>query len=144
MSILNRKNLSKEDIVKAIADSQTMGAAAKLLHVDWRTFRWNAEKYGLYNPVPASWKTKYELQDILDGKHPQYSSWKLTIRLVKEGFKEYKCEKCNAFEWMGERLSLELNHIDGDNSNHSLENLELLCPNCHSITPTFRNKRGKK
>ena len=51
------------------------------------------------------------------------------------------CSKCNVNEWQGEKLTLEIDHIDGNNKNHKKENLRMLCPNCHSLTPTFRNRK---
>lgn len=56
------------------------------------------------------------------------------------------CEICGIEDWLGNAISIELHHIDGDNTNNSKENLQLLCPNCHSQTDNFRgrNKRKKK
>lgn len=56
-----------------------------------------------------------------------------------------KCNRCGIDEWLGEPISLELEHIDGDSNNNVRENVECLCPNCHSLTPTWRgrNKNGK-
>lgn len=51
-----------------------------------------------------------------------------------------KCAICSLSEWRGKPLTLELDHIDGNSSNNELENLRLLCPNCHSQTETFRGK----
>lgn len=51
-----------------------------------------------------------------------------------------KCECCGLTEWMGQPINLEVPHIDGDRSNNDLSNLQLLCPNCHSYTPTFTRK----
>ena len=51
-----------------------------------------------------------------------------------------KCIVCNITEWMGNSIVLELDHIDGDSSNNNLINLRLLCPNCHSQTPTYKNR----
>ena len=51
------------------------------------------------------------------------------------------CQKCNIESWNGLPLTLELEHIDGNNRNNSKENLTLLCPNCHSQTPTWRNRK---
>jgi len=49
------------------------------------------------------------------------------------------CEDCGIHKtYNGKPISLELEHIDGDNSNNKIENLKILCPNCHSQTPTFR------
>jgi 5-methylcytosine-specific restriction endonuclease McrA len=70
---------------------------------------------------------------------------KITIKvpMIKEGLKEYRCERCKIVDYNGEHISLELNHKDGNNANHCLENLELLCPNCHSQTETYRFKNKK-
>lgn len=54
-----------------------------------------------------------------------------------------KCENCGLEEWLGKPINLEVHHIDGDRSNNSLENLKLLCPNCHSYTENFRRKKNK-
>lgn len=59
---------------------------------------------------------------------------------------EYKCKKCsNDGNWQNEKLSLQLDHIDGKRENNQLDNLQFLCPNCHSQTKTFgaRNHRPK-
>ena len=142
----NRLIIEKSIIENAIDKTSTMGGAAKFLKLDWRTFKKIAIGYSVYKPTGGNqYRKRFELRDILDGKHPQYNTSHLSKRLVKEGYKEYKCEgkDCGISEWKGERIGLELNHIDGDNSNHSLENLELLCPNCHSQTPTYRSKKIK-
>jgi hypothetical protein len=56
-----------------------------------------------------------------------------------------KCERCGLSEWQGEKLPLQVHHIDGDRTNNSLENLMVLCPNCHSLTENFAGKNiGRK
>ena len=82
---------------------------------------------------------KRPIQDYLDNKYKIKSS-KLKDRLVKEGLKTYVCEICGIKEWLGVKLSLELDHIDGNHFNNNLSNLRILCPNCHSQTPTFRGR----
>ena len=51
-----------------------------------------------------------------------------------------KCQNCGISEWQGVEIPLELDHINGDSTNNSVDNLRLLCPNCHSITPTWRGR----
>ena len=57
------------------------------------------------------------------------------------------CMKCGwnvTNEWTN-KVPIELNHIDGDPENHSLDNLELLCPNCHSLTEFYKSRgKGRK
>ena len=69
---------------------------------------------------------------------------KIRKKLIQEGFKECKCERCGLSEWLGEPLHLELHHIDGDKTNNTLENFQLLCPNCHSMTDSWRGKNCAK
>lgn len=68
-------------------------------------------------------------------------SYNLKRRLFIEGYKQKKCENCGLSEWMGVGIPLELDHIDGDNQNNNINNLKILCPNCHSLTPTFRRNK---
>ena len=56
----------------------------------------------------------------------------------------HKCFSCGLSEWMSKPVTLELEHSDGDSGNYFKDNLKLLCPNCHSLTPTYKGKnRGK-
>jgi DNA-binding CsgD family transcriptional regulator len=70
----------------------------------------------------------------------------LKARLVKEGFKERRCEECDLVEWRGRPLSLELHHVNGDGTDNRLFNLRILCPNCHSQTPSWggRNQQRRR
>jgi RNase P subunit RPR2 len=61
------------------------------------------------------------------------TSSKLREKLIRDGLKPNYCEKCHTFEWYGIKLPLELHHKNGKHYDNSLENLEILCPNCHSI-----------
>lgn len=60
-------------------------------------------------------------------------------RLVKE--LGHVCQKCLNTTWLGQPICLELEHINGNNRDHSRGNVTLLCPNCHSQTPTWRNRK---
>ena len=57
---------------------------------------------------------------------------------------EYKCECGITDTWQGKKITLELDHINGINSDNRIENLRYLCPNCHSQTPTFRGRNINK
>lgn len=65
-------------------------------------------------------------------KNSTYSSSKLLKKLVKEGKKKYQCENCKLTLWLNKPISLELHHINGCHTDNRLENLQILCPNCHS------------
>ena len=70
---------------------------------------------------------------------------RLRKKIVMEE-QEYKCSHCKLNEWMGLRITLELDHIDGNNKNNVRSNLRCLCPNCHSITDTWKvgQRQGKQ
>ena len=70
--------------------------------------------------------------------------FKLKKRLYDAKIKFNICEICGISDWNDKPLECELDHIDGNSSNHKLENLRILCPNCHSQTTTFRAKNIKK
>ena len=77
---------------------------------------------------------KAPIQQVLIENSPHTNSSKLRIRLIKEGLKESKCEICGCTE------SLELHHINGNHQDNRLENLQILCANCHRKTNNFRGK----
>lgn len=65
------------------------------------------------------------------------STSKLKKKLIKEQFIENKCAICGLNSWMDKPIVLQLHHLDGNPSNNSIENLQLLCPNCHSQTENY-------
>jgi 5-methylcytosine-specific restriction endonuclease McrA len=69
--------------------------------------------------------------------------WNLKRRLLQAGIKDGHCEECGIADWRGRPITLDLHHRNGDGSDNRLENLALLCPNCHSQTDNFagRNRR---
>jgi hypothetical protein len=81
-----------------------------------------------------------EISKILT-KNSFVQSYKLKRRLFKEGLKTPTCEECGwAVKANDGRVPLELDHINGDKHDNRLENLRILCPNCHSLKPTHRGR----
>jgi hypothetical protein len=68
----------------------------------------------------------------------------LKQRLIRSGLKENRCERCGIAEWRGEPLSMALHHINGDGLDNRLENISMLCPNCHSQTPNFSGRNIRR
>ncbi len=93
-------------------------------------------------------KGKYSLDEMLTTDSPVGND-RLKRLLLTENIIEYKCVGINCGNdgnWNGNKLILELDHINGVHNDNRLENLRFLCPNCHSQTPNFRKKKntGKK
>ena len=84
---------------------------------------------------------KKKLSEVLI-KNGSGNSNKIKRRLIREGVKENKCEVCGNTEWMGEPIPLDLHHINGDHFDNRLENLIILCPNCHRLTDNHGNKNS--
>jgi HNH endonuclease len=84
-------------------------------------------------------------EELLSGGRPA-SRGQLKRRLIAEGLKSPRCERCGIADWRGQALSLALHHINGNGLDNRLENLALLCPNCHAQTPNFsgRNRRLRR
>ena len=72
-----------------------------------------------------------------------FSAGKLKQRLIREGVLAERCAWCRRKTWRGKRISLELDHVDGNHINNELTNLRLLCPNCHAQTPTYRGRNAR-
>jgi DNA-binding CsgD family transcriptional regulator len=68
----------------------------------------------------------------------------IKLRLVRSGLKEEQCERCGIREWLARPLTFALHHVNGDRHDNRIENLEFLCPNCHSQTDTFAGRNGRR
>ena len=101
-----------------------------------------------YNPEYSTYRTDEEV--FIENSQASTSTAK--TRILKYHLMEYKChgKGCNLRgDWLGNKITLQLEHKNGNNRDHRLENLEFLCPNCHSVTLTWgarniKNRQEKK
>lgn len=141
--IVNQSN-SYADVLRRLGMS-THGANRKTLFKVFEEF--DIDLTALRNNKSASsfgGIEGYSLESILNGEHPEYQGRRLLQRLINDGYKQRKCERCGLTEWCGEPIPLQLHHKDGDHNNNHLDNLEALCPNCHALTDSYRGKNSKK
>ena len=76
--------------------------------------------------------------------NPRRNRSHLKMRLVKAGLLNNRCELCGISDWLGKPLNIHIDHINGIKNDNRLENLRMLCPNCHSQTPTFSGRNVKR
>ena len=82
--------------------------------------------------------------EVLLVENGSMQSFSLKKRLIQAGLKQPKCELCGwAKQAEDGRIPVELDHINGIRNDNRLENLRILCPNCHSLQPTHRGKNKK-
>jgi transposase-like protein len=83
------------------------------------------------------------LEEILVENSTYRGSSTLRKRLVEAGLLKAECARCGLTKWQGEALPLHLDHINGDHTDNRLENLRILCPNCHALTDTWCGRNVK-
>jgi hypothetical protein len=132
-SLSVRQALCKLNIIPAGGNYRTFHNFVKRYRIDTSHFTgmlWSkGKKLGYVRPL-----SDYTVLGI------PIQSDKLRRRLISDGVKTHCCENCQHAEWCGNPIPLELDHINGQHSDNSLENLRLLCPNCHALTSTYRGK----
>lgn len=138
----------KSDILKWIEDQEPKAEIARRLGCKIDTLNSYLSKMGIDykgnqgnkgKKVDPKRKSAEELS-----KTSWVSSHKLKLRLLADGIKEAKCECCGLTEWMGEPIALELHHINGVKDDLRIENLQILCPNCHAFTDNYRGRNISK
>lgn len=152
--LLPRHRYSNDDLANAVAQSKSFAQVLRILDVkpgggSQAIIRRKIKelKLSIAHFTGQSWSNgktlpekRTKAADYLTGKK-RISSHKLKQKLFDEQIKDRRCENCNRTEWYNVEIPLELHHIDGDNTNNSLENLQILCPNCHALTDNYRGKR---
>ena len=155
------KNYTQEQFIEAVKNSYSYSGVCRILGISpkggnlktvknkiqqlelnashFTGQRWNR---GKTSESHSSIKKK-DISEILV-ENSGWSSGAIRQRLIKEGLKESKCECCGRSEWMGIPIPLELHHINEIHTDNRLENLLILCPNCHAQTDNYCGKRKKR
>jgi hypothetical protein len=155
--IFMKYKITKENLEKVVKESLSIAEVCKKLNIipaggnyktlNFKIANWNIDKNHFTGKV---WNVgnrfkkfgkEYTLSEILVEKSLYTNSHKLKLKLFKEGLKDRRCEKCNNTEWLKENIPLELEHVNGNNRDNRIENLCILCPNCHALTPTYRRRK---
>ena len=144
--ILERKN----EILQWIDENQSKAYMARELNCNPKTINSVLAKLGIDYSGNQSGKGQSKsnnnympLQEYLNSSLDIQSN-KVKNKLLREGYKNHQCECCGMTEWLGQPIPLELHHKDGNRNNNTLENYQLLCPNCHAFTDSYRGKNCAK
>lgn len=129
------ESLRKLGLIDKGGNYRIIKRAIKEYNIDTSHFTGQGWNQGLkFKPKPSVPTSELLVQDS------NYPTFKLKNRLLRDGYKEHRCERCKRTEWDGEEIPLELHHINGDNTDNRLENLQMLCPNCHALTDNYRGR----
>ena len=131
------------EILRHFGFSKASGSMSKV--VKDRIMRENIDISHFKNGNKKGGKPVYTLDEILIKDSTYTNIAQLKKRLIRENLLPYECESCgNKGEWNSKPLVLQLEHKNGDHSDHRLSNLCFLCPNCHSQTKTFAGRNAAK
>ena len=134
--------LLESEILDAQSKKKTAFDCARYLQVSYPTYKKWAKLYNVFKINPwgrgdkkkywAPDKGKYPLNQILEGKFPEYPVFRLKDLIIRSGIKKAECENCGYSERRitDEKMPLILNFEDGNEKNHKLENIKVYCYNC--------------
>jgi 5-methylcytosine-specific restriction endonuclease McrA len=145
-----KRTYTDEQLADAVKNSTSLSEVCKVLGIrptNYRNLKVYIQRHGYdmshftgrhhMKGKKHNWSPKKPLDEILVENSKYLSSRSLKKRLLKEEILTYECAICKLFEWMGKKIMLQLDHINGVNTDNRIENLRLLCPNCHSQTDTY-------
>ena len=157
---LKRKSISDRDIINACSVNKSRQSTLRSFGLNQKTgsnVSWISKKIDTLNICTKhwtgqghlrgkthNWAPKIPLSDILINNSTYNNTGSLKSRLLKEGVLKNKCNRCGILDWLNEQLSLHLDHKNGNYRDNRIENIRLLCPNCHSLTPTYCRGQMKK
>ena len=137
----------KEEILHWIEQNESKSFMCKSLSCKPETLERYLKLFGISykgNMGLKGKKTDTKYVSALDYMNKSFvSAHKLKLKLIRDNIKEHKCEVCGITEWMGKKVPIELDHIDGNHYNNQLSNLRIICPNCHALTETNSGKNNK-
>ena len=137
----------KDDIIKFINQHEPKSRICKFLKCKPETLNSYLKKLNINysgNMGMKGKKTDLKRKSALEYSKKEFlNNPKLRKKLIEDGIKKNECELCGLNNWLGQNLTLELHHKDGNHYNNELNNLQILCPNCHSLTPNHSGKKYK-
>jgi len=128
-----RQVLQKLNVVPAGGNYKVLHASIAKNKLD--TSHFTGQLWSKGKQLPS----KRPIEDYTSNK-VSIQSFKLRNRLIKDGIFKHQCSVCLLTEWQGQPTPIELDHINGNHLDNSLDNLRLLCPNCHAQTSNYRGK----
>lgn len=136
--IIVKNSCSFSDCLRAVGLGTNGGSSSDILKRRIRELNCSIEHFS--RGTDRGVHQTYSLSEILIKNSSYTNISSLKRRLLYEKLLDYQCDECGLKEWRGAPISLHLDHINGQNTDHRLENLRLLCPNCHSQTDTYAGK----
>lgn len=140
MDLYSRAAVLKKLELSPAANSNVQWINNKIQELNIDTSHWTGQAH--LRGKTHNWAEAIPLEEILVENSTYTCFDRLKKKLVQLGIFEYKCSICFIKNWLDGPISLQLDHISGNRRDNRLENLRLLCPNCHSRTPTFCRKKS--
>ena len=130
--------IKKVGLIPAGGNYTTLKRKCQLYQIDTSHFIGSAWNQGnRYRPIQVA----VPLSEILV-ENSTYKTYHLGQRLLKEKVLTRECSRCSLTEWQDAPIPLELDHVNGNNTDHRIENLRFLCCNCHALTSTWRRRKS--